>query len=108
MLHRRFSRGVVQRSMVVVTTGFLLVAVASVILLSVEPFESTRVLFEVVAAFSTAGLSTGITPSLSPLSRIVIMLAMFAGRVGPLTIAMAIGHKSHRPSFRHQKEKMIG
>jgi trk system potassium uptake protein TrkH len=109
MLHRRFSRGVVQRSMVVVTTGFLLVAVASVILLSVEPFESTRVLFEVVAAFSTAGLSTGITPSLSPLSRIVIMLAMFAGRVGPLTIAMAIGHKSHRPSFRYPEGKvMIG
>lgn len=107
MLYRRFPRGIVQRSMVVVTTGFLLVAVASLILLSVEPFEPTRVLFEAVAAFSTAGLSTGITPSLSPVGRIVIMFTMFAGRVGPLTIAMAIGHKSHRPSFRYPEGKVI-
>lgn len=107
VLYRRFPRSIVQRSMVVVTTGFLLVAVASLILLSVEPFEPHRVLFEAVAAFSTAGLSTGITPSLSPISRVVIMVTMFAGRVGPLTIAMAIGHKSHHPSLRYPEGKVI-
>ena len=104
VLYRRFPRSIVQRSMVVVTTGFLLVAVASLILLSVEPFEPHRVLFEAVAAFSTAGLSTGITPSLSPISRVVIMVTMFQeGR--PLTIAMAIGHKSHHPSLRYPGRK---
>lgn len=107
MLYRRIPRGIVQRSMVVVTAAFLLVAVASLILLSVEPFEPTRVLFEVVSAFGTVGLSTGITPSLSAVGRIVIMLTMFAGRVGPLTIAMAITHRSHRPAFRYPEGKVI-
>lgn len=107
MFCRRFPRHIVQRSLVVITMSFLLVAVASLILVSVEPFEPNKVLFEVVSAFGTVGLSTGITPSLSALSRVVIILTMFAGRVGPLTIAMAVGYRTHHPSFRYPEGKVI-
>jgi trk system potassium uptake protein TrkH len=46
-----------------------------------------QILFEVVSAFGTVGLSTGITPDLNPFSEFIIILTMFIGRVGPLTIA---------------------
>lgn len=46
-----------------------------------------QVLFEVTSAFGTVGLSTGITPELSFLSKIIIIVTMFVGRLGPVTIA---------------------
>ncbi len=53
-----------------------------------EPeFTFIQLLFEVVSAFGTVGLSTGITPELKPISELVIIFTMFIGRVGPLTIA---------------------
>ena len=53
-------------------------------------------LFEVVSAFGTAGLSLEITPLLSPLSKLLIALTMFLGRVGPLTVALALTRKSRK------------
>jgi trk system potassium uptake protein TrkH len=53
-----------------------------------EPgYTFIQLLFEVVSAFGTVGLSTGITPDLKPISEFVIIITMFIGRVGPLTIA---------------------
>lgn len=49
-----------------------------------------ELLFEAISAFATVGLSTGITPKLAPLSKVVLIVLMFVGRVGPLTLALAI------------------
>ncbi len=49
-----------------------------------------ELLFEAVSAFGTVGLSTGVTPKLAPLSKVVLIILMFVGRVGPLTLALAI------------------
>ena len=46
-----------------------------------------QLLFEVISAFSTAGLSTGITPDLCPAAKLILSVIMFVGRLGPLTIA---------------------
>ncbi len=53
-------------------------------------------LFEVISAFGTAGLSLDITPVLSSFSKILISLTMFLGRVGPLTVAMALTMKRRK------------
>jgi len=54
-------------------------------------FEYSDVLFEAVSAFGTVGLSTGVTPNLSEAGRIIIILTMFAGRVGLIALAMPRG-----------------
>ena len=65
-----------------------LVVVDTFILSIIEPeFSFMQILFEVTSAFGTVGLSTGITPSLSDLSKLIITLTMFIGRLGPLTMA---------------------
>ena len=56
--------------------------------------------FETVSAFSTVGLSTGITPNLSIVGKIVIMICMFIGRIGTLTLAFALSRKIK--SYNHQ------
>lgn len=57
-------------------------------------------LFEVVSAFGTVGLSTGITSGLSTIGKLILIMVMFIGRVGPLTIVLAIA-KKEMISFRY-------
>ncbi|NLE14993.1 MAG: ATPase [Spirochaetales bacterium] len=66
----------------------------SLLLIEGESFAFLEVLFETVSAFATVGLSCGITPSLSVLSKVVLVMIMFAGRVGPITIATSLKAKS--------------
>lgn len=53
--------------------------------------------FEVVSAFATVGLSLGVTPYLSVAGKLAMIVLMFIGRVGPLTLALAIGQKREEP-----------
>ena len=65
-----------------------LVCFSTLLLCILEPqFTFIQLLFEVISAFGTVGLSTGITPNLQPASELAIITTMFIGRVGPLTIA---------------------
>jgi trk system potassium uptake protein TrkH len=70
---------------------------------------SLGLLFEVVSALGTAGLSTGITPQLNDGGKIFVMLLMFVGRLGPLTVAIAIAQRKPRPAVAYAEEQvMIG
>jgi trk system potassium uptake protein TrkH len=68
-----------------------------------------ELLFEVVSAFGTVGLSVGITPQLSSVGKLIIILVMFLGRLGPLSIAVALTGKETRSRFKYAEENvMIG
>jgi trk system potassium uptake protein TrkH len=64
-------------------------------------------LFEAVSAFGTVGLSAGITASLTPLGKLVIIALMFVGRVGPLTVALAAGHSEEKGRIRYAEENVM-
>jgi trk system potassium uptake protein len=71
------------------------VALFSFILSLSEPFPFEKILFELFSAFSTVGLSTGITPDLSVSGKIMTILAMFIGRLGPLSMMAFLAHRKH-------------
>lgn len=66
-----------------------------------------EIFFETTSALGTVGLSTGVTPSLSAAGRLIIILVMFLGRLGPLTIAMAMATTDAEPSYRYPEEQMM-
>jgi trk system potassium uptake protein TrkH len=73
------------------------------------PEQPIGLLFEVVSALGTVGLTTGITPALSVGGKIVVIALMFVGRLGPLTVAVAIARRQPRPAVRLAEEPiMIG
>ncbi|CDH46106.1 TrkH family potassium uptake protein [Candidatus Contendibacter odensensis] len=119
---RLFNRSVpeanVAKATSVVALAFVLV-ILGVILLSALQVSgqfhprtvewSLGLLFEVVSALGTAGLSTGITSQLNDGSKILIMALMFIGRLGPLTIALALAGQTPRPAVSYAEEQvMIG
>ncbi|MDP8235825.1 MAG: potassium transporter TrkG, partial [Candidatus Erginobacter occultus] len=67
-----------------------------------------EVFFETVSAFGTVGLSTGVTPNLSYPGKLVIVVTMFLGRLGPLTLAILIGRRRQSPlSLRYPQESVM-
>jgi trk system potassium uptake protein TrkH len=68
-----------------------------------------ELLFEVVSAFGTVGLSVGITPTLTGAGKAILVLVMYIGRLGPLSIAVALAGKERRPTYQYAEEHiMIG
>ena len=67
----------------------------------------TRSLFEVTSAFGTVGLTTGITPHLSTIGKIIIILTMFTGRIGPLTLALAVAIKEEKIDYSYPEERVM-
>ena len=87
---RRLPEEVAAKAWVITTLAASLVLLVTAVLLATEGLGLMDVLFEAVSAFGTVGLSTGITPKLTTTGRIIIPLLMYAGRVGPLTLAVAL------------------
>ena len=70
-------------------------------------FSSLQVLFEVISAFATVGLSTGITASLSPLSQLLLVLTMYTGRVGILVFMAAIVGETRPRVVQYPEETLL-
>lgn len=89
-----FGRRIAPRSVVNAVTlllmGFTLVTVSALIISSYENLPLSKCLYETVSAFATVGVTTGITPSLGSLSKIILIALMFVGRVGILTFGVAV------------------
>lgn len=84
-----------------------LVTVATFVLLVMTRFPFEAVLFEALSAFGTVGLTVGITANLPVNAQVVVVLLMFIGRVGPLTVASALALREGRSRYELPEERMI-
>ena len=84
------------------------VAVVLFLLIWLEDIRVIELGFELVSAFGTAGLSRDLTPQLSSISKLLIMITMFVGRVGPLTITLALSRmKNPKGRYVYPKEDIL-
>ena len=100
----------IYKALTVTVSGLFVVMMITMLLTITEPNKDfLMILFEATSAFATVGLSMGLTPELSPVGKILIILTMFAGKVGPLTIAYAVTLHRKPDPFKFPKGKiMIG
>ncbi|MBI5524733.1 MAG: Trk family potassium uptake protein [Deltaproteobacteria bacterium] len=104
---RTIPPAIIYRSSALVFIAMSLCAGSLCCLLYTEQAEFHQLLFEVVSAFGTVGLSTGVTPALSPLGKLVIIITMFVGRIGPLTLAVALAERPVAGRFRYPDDHVI-
>ena len=89
-------------------SAYLVFAAAGcMVLAAAEPFSLTEILLEVVSAVATVGLSAGITASLSAVSQVTLILLMFAGRLGVMTLAIAFGQRRNPPPLRRPTDRIL-
>lgn len=94
------------RSLAISTISVLLILTAVFILNMTEPKPFLDILFEVVSAFGTAGLSMGITADLSPLGKVIMIFIMFLGKLGPLTLAFSLA-RPEQENIRYSSEDIL-
>lgn len=86
---------------------YLSLSLIGAIIICSQGFAVRDSLFETLSAIGTVGLSTGITPNLPALSQIVVMLLMYTGRVGSLSVAMAVAERKNKAQLKNVTEKII-
>jgi trk system potassium uptake protein len=100
--------GLVIRALVVFVISLSLVIVATWLILLTNPFSLDQSLFEVVSAYSTTGLSLGITTGLNTIGRLIIIFTMFAGRLGAITIMISLmGRDKNRKLVDYPEESIL-
>ena len=106
---REIDPGAVQRALVVISSAIAAAAVAIFVLLLSEGSAFLETSFEVFSALGTVGLSLGLTGELSSVGRLVVIVLMFIGRLGPLTLAYGLAGDGIWPRVRLPRARvMIG
>jgi potassium uptake TrkH family protein len=102
---RRLPRSIQREALTIVLLSALAVASSVVVLSLLTKFSTDQLLFEVVSAFATVGLSTGITGQLPDLAQLVIIAVMFTGRIGTVAVASALASRVRHAHFEYPKER---
>ncbi|HCF50737.1 MAG TPA: Trk family potassium uptake protein [Syntrophomonas sp.] len=110
IFRRRIPQQDVIRALAIIAMSGFYVCASILLLTFIQGADSlNKIVFEVVSAFATVGLSLNYTPELNTLGRLMIILTMFVGRVGPLTLAVAFAQKERQVDIRYAEEEvMIG
>jgi len=109
LIERRIPTSDIFRALSVVIIAFLTVFILAFLLTLTQTASFMEILFESVSAVGTVGLSLGLTPHLNGTDQILVIIAMFLGRVGPLAMGFAIANRRSKSDFRYPEERiMIG
>ena len=106
IFQRRINKNIIYKAFTVFFIAAILVSVVTMMMSISEGFSFLRILFEVVSAFGTVGLSTGITSSLTVHGKLWVIVTMFAGRVGPVTFALALALRSRKGAIHYPEGKI--
>ena len=104
---RTIPQGVLRVAISVTFLGATLVLVATGLIMLVSDAPLDRILFEVISAFATCGLSVGLSEELDPFGLYVLTALMFAGRVGPIGLASALAIRRRNLLFRYPEERPV-
>lgn len=108
VFNRSLEDNIIKKAASVIAVYFFLAFAAMLVILTVQPsLAMPDVLFEVFSAIGTVGMSTGVTRDLCSLSRIVIILLMFSGRIGSYSFALIFIKKKQNASLQQIKEKVL-
>jgi len=107
IFNRRISKKAVNKAFAIFILALFLILVVTLLISGIDNIPVIQVLFEVVSAFGTVGLSVGITRDLSEISKLLLVLTMYAGRVGVLTFAMLLLQKPRPEKIKYPEVKVI-
>jgi potassium uptake TrkH family protein len=107
IFRRKLAPHVLRQALTVALLGVGLVMIATIALLTLVDTRFEVVLFEATSAFGVVGLSAGLTSELPPAGEAIIIVLMFVGRLGPITLVSALALRERTRRFQHPEERPI-
>ncbi|MFB2580453.1 TrkH family potassium uptake protein [Herbiconiux sp. P15] len=107
MFGKRLPRSTHREAITVALLSLALVIGATAAIMLMTDYSLDRVLFEVISAYATVGLSTGITASLPPAAQLILVVLMFVGRIGPVALGSALALRTETRLYELPKERPI-
>ena len=108
MYQREVPFSLILKAVAVVFGSAIAIVLATVMISFIDPtFEFLQIFFEVISAFATVGLSTGITASLSSVAKVILIIAMYIGRVGVLLLMAAIIGEPPPSVIKYPEENLL-
>lgn len=107
ILGRRLEDETLKKANAVITINLTLACLAAFIIFAIQPFQFEDVLFEVFSAIGTVGMTTGITRDLNVISKIIIILLMYCGRLGSLSFALTFAQRKIIAPVQQPTEKIV-
>jgi trk system potassium uptake protein len=104
---RRISTSAQRQAITVLVLGSSMVVLGTLVILRGTDLPTDKVIFEVISAFGTVGLSTGITADLPTSGQLMLALLMYIGRVGTITLAASLAMGHSRAAYRYPEEHPI-
>ena len=104
---KRFDTSAVKQAGSIVCVYISAVIVSSFIICAIEPFGIREIFYETISAIATVGLSMNMTPSLSIVSKIIIALLMYTGRIGGMSMVMVLAEKKDRSPLERPVGKIL-
>jgi len=104
---RRLPSESIRKATTIILINLSLILISAFIIFSIQTFPFENVLFEVFSAIGTVGMSTGITRDLNVVSKVIIILLMYCGRVGSLSFAIAFTRRNKVTRVTSPKEKIV-
>lgn len=101
MFRHRISKENVYRAITMTLLSLMLVVISTMLLSITERADFLSVLFEAVSAFGTSGITMGLTTELTTIGKVLVIILMFVGRTGPLTLAYALKPKNSKELYRY-------
>ncbi|MEK3715407.1 TrkH family potassium uptake protein [Paenibacillus sp. FSL R7-0333] len=101
MFRHRISKENVYRAITMTLLSLMLVVISTMLLSVTESADFLSVLFEAVSAFGTSGITMGLTTELTTTGKVLVIILMFVGRTGPLTLAYALKPKNSKELYRY-------
>lgn len=105
---KRITKDTVYKSLAITTIGLGLVIIVTMILSITEPRATLEyLLYEATSAFGTVGMTLGLTTKLSFLGKIIVAFTMYCGRLGPLTVFLALTKRAKSNKIKYPEEKIL-
>jgi trk system potassium uptake protein TrkH len=105
---RRVSRGLIQKALAVLSISALVVIAATLAIMVSDSLRLVPAIFEITSAFGTVGLSMQVSQELSTFAKLVVIGVMFFGRVGPITLVLALSARKPRGYIYPQEDIAVG
>ena len=84
----------------------MIIFLATILISLTDSYEIHKIFFEICSAFGTVGLSSGFTQQSSNLSKIILIILMIIGRIGPLTMVLALGNRKNPIMYKNAEERV--